>query len=295
MGLGIWLKKHLLTVLMLMGLTIGVGLLLYPSIANYWNSFHQTKAIISYNDVVSQMDTEDYEQILNDAKEYNRKLGEEGIQWMMTDQQKAEYLKQLKVEGTEVMGYVSIPKIHVKLPMYHGTEEDVLQTSIGHLEPTSLPVGGKKSHCAVSGHRGLPSAKLFTDLVDLKEGDTWTMTVLNETVTYEVDQIRIVEPADLSNLQIEGKKDLATLITCTPYGINTHRLLVRGHRIPNADGDANLTADAIQIEPIYIAPFLAAPILLALLAILFVSTRKARRDPGNTAKMLYLNARELRL
>lgn len=291
----IWLKKHLLTVLMLGGLLIGVGLLLYPSVANYWNSFHQTQAIMSYNDAVSQMDTQDYKKILDDAKEYNKKLGQSGIQWVMTDAQKAEYQKQLKVGGTEVMGYVSIPKIHVKLPMYHGTEEAVLQTSIGHLEQTSLPVGGKNSHCSVSGHRGLPSARLFTDIVDLKEGDTWTMTVLNETVTYEVDQIRIVEPQDLSNLQIEKKKDLATLITCTPYGINTHRLLVRGHRIPNADGDANLTADAIQIEPIYIAPFLAAPILLALLAILLISTRRARRDPRNMAMTLYLNAKGLRL
>ena len=290
-----WLKKHLLTVLMLGGLLFGVGLLLYPSVANYWNSFHQTQAIMSYNDAVSEMDTQDYKKILDDAKAYNEKLGETGIQWAMTDAQKAEYQKQLRVSGTDVMGYVSIPKIHVKLPLYHGTKEAVLQTSIGHLEQTSLPVGGKNSHCSVSGHRGLPSARLFTDIVDLKEGDTWTMTILNETVTYEVDQIRIVEPQDLSNLQIEKKKDLATLITCTPYGINTHRLLVRGHRIPNADGDANLTADAIQIEPIYIAPFLAAPILLALLAILLISTRRARRDPRNMAMTLYLNAKELRL
>ena len=291
----IWLKKHLLTVLMLMGLAVGVGLLLYPSVANYWNSFHQTQAIMSYNEAVSQMDTADYKKILDDAKAYNKKLGKSGIQWVMTDEQRAEYQRQLKIDGTGVMGYVSIPKIHVKLPLYHGTEENVLQTSIGHLEQTSLPVGGKSSHCVVSGHRGLPSARLFTDIVDLKEGDTWTMTVLNETVTYEVDQIRIVEPADLSNLQIEKKKDYATLVTCTPYGINTHRLLVRGHRIPNADGDANLTADAIQIEPIYIAPFLAAPILLALLAILLVSTRRAKRDPKNMAMTLYLNAKELRL
>lgn len=290
-----WLKKHLLTVLMLGGLLFGVGLLLYPSVANYWNSFHQTQAIMSYSEAVSQMDTEDYKKILDDAKAYNKKLGKTGIQWVLSDAQKAEYQKQLQIGTSDVMGYVSIPKIHVKLPLYHGTEENVLQTSIGHLEQTSLPVGGKNSHCSVSGHRGLPSARLFTDIVDLKEGDTWTMTVLNETVTYEVDQIRIVEPQDLSNLQIEKKKDLATLITCTPYGINTHRLLVRGHRIPNADGDANLTADAIQIEPIYIAPFLAAPILLALLAILLISTRRARRDPKNMAMTLYLNAKELRL
>ena len=290
-----WVKKHLLTVLMLMGLAIGVGLLLYPSVANYWNSFHQTQAIMSYSEAVSQMDTEDYKKILDDAKAYNKKLGKTGIQWVLSDAQKAEYQKQLQIGTSDVMGYISIPKIHVKLPLYHGTEENVLQTSIGHLEQTSLPVGGKNSHCSVSGHRGLPSARLFTDIVDLKEGDTWTMTVLNETVTYEVDQIRIVEPEDLSNLQIEKGKDLATLITCTPYGINTHRLLVRGHRIPNADGDANLTADAIQIEPIYIAPFLAAPILVALLAILLITTRRAKRDQVNRAFKLYLNAKDLRL
>ena len=293
-GLITWLKKHLLTVIMVCGLLVGVGLLLYPSIANYWNSFHQTQAIMSYNDAVSQMTTEDYKKILKNAKAYNKELGKNGIQWVMTDAQRAEYQKQLKIGGSEAMGYVSIPKIHVKLPIYHGTEESVLQTSIGHLEPTSLPVGGKNSHCSISGHRGLPSARLFTDIAELKEGDTWTMTVLNETVTYEVDQIRIVEPADLSDLQIEKKKDLATLITCTPYGINTHRLLVRGHRIPNADGDANLTADAIQIEPIYIAPFLAAPILAALLAMVLITTRKARRFDPRANMMMYIRAKGLR-
>lgn len=288
-----WLKKHLLTVFLIMAMAVGVGLLLYPSVANYWNSFHQTQAIMSYNDAVSQMDTKDYKKILDDAKAYNKKLGETGIQWNLTDAQRAEYNRQLHVEGTEVMGYISIPKIHVKLPLYHGTDETILQTSIGHLEQTSLPVGGKSSHCSVSGHRGLPSARLFTDIVELKEGDTWTMTVLNETVTYEVDQVRIVEPKDLTNLTIEKGKDFATLITCTPYGINTHRLLVRGHRIPNADGDANLTADAIQIEPIYIAPFLAAPILMALLAILLITTRRARRGGGMANAMVYMNSKNL--
>ena len=157
---------------MLGGLLIGVGLLLYPSVANYWNSFHQTQAIMSYNDAVSQMDTQDYKKILDDAKEYNKKLGQSGIQWVMTDAQKAEYQKQLKVDGTEVMGYVSIPKIHVKLPMYHGTEEAVLQTSIGHLEQTSLPVGGKNSHCAgiVHGKGKGRARKLFQ--VRLHQTDT---------------------------------------------------------------------------------------------------------------------------
>lgn len=289
-----WIKRHLLTVILVVLLCAGAGLMLYPSIANYWNSFHQTRAIMSYNEAVASMSAEDYKKILDDAKAYNKRLGKRGIQWQMTDEQKADYKSQLNIDGSDVMGYISIPKIHVKLPLYHGTEESVLQTSIGHLDPTSLPVGGKSSHCSVSGHRGLPSARLFTDLDKIKEGDTWTMTILNETVTYQVDQIRIVEPEDLSNLMIESGKDFATLITCTPYGINTHRLLVRGHRIPNADGDANLTADAIQIEPIYIAPFLAIPILIALLIILIATTRKARRNVKEARMLNYLKGKGLK-
>ena len=289
-----WIKKNLLTVILIGAMAVGAGLLAYPSVANYWNSFHQTQAIMSYSDVVSKMDTEDYKRILDNAKAYNKKLGKNGIQWVLTDAQRKEYNEQLKIDGSEVMGYVSIPKIHVKLPIYHGTEESILQTSIGHLEATSLPVGGKSSHCSVSGHRGLPSARLFTDLDKMKEGDTWTMTVLNETVTYEVDQIRIVEPEDLSNLLIEKGKDFSTLITCTPYGINTHRLLIRGHRIPNANGDANLTADAIQIEPIYIAPFLALPILIALLAMVLITTRRAKRYHPEANILQYMKAKDLR-
>ena len=286
----IWIKKHLLTVILVAGLAVGAGLILYPSVANYWNSFHQTQAIMSYNDAVSEMSQEDYEAILDKAKAYNKRLGETGIQWKMTDEQKEEYNGLLRIDGSDVMGYISIPKIHVNLPMYHGTDEAVLQTSIGHLEQTSLPVGGKSSHCSVSGHRGLPSARLFTDLDKIREGDTWTMNVLNETLTYEADQIRIVEPEDLSNLEINNNKDQCTLITCTPYGINTHRLLIRGHRIPNANGDANLTADAIQIEPKYIAPFLALPILIALLIAMMISTRRARRNTMvNTVETYLIN------
>ena len=270
---------------------VGIGLLAYPSVANYWNQFHQTRAIMAYSETVADLSTADYEKILNDAKEYNKKLGESGIVWKMSKAQKAEYEKQLAVDTSGIMGYVSIPKFHIKLPVYHGTNESVLQIAIGHLEQTSLPVGGESSHCEVSGHRGLPSARLFTDIDKIKEGDTWTMNVLNETLTYECDQIRIVEPEDLSNLQITQGKDYCTLITCTPYGVNTHRLLVRGHRIPNVDGNANLTADAIQIEPIYIAPFLAIPIILILLIVLIASTRKAKKF--NPAKVVdrYLTAK----
>lgn len=288
-----WIKKHLLTVILAAGLAAGSGLLLYPSVANYWNSFHQTQAIMGYNEAVSAMSAEEYKKILDEAKDYNRRLGETGIQWKLSDEQRAEYQRMLRIKGSDVMGYVSIPKIHVKLPIYHGIDESILQTSIGHLEATSLPVGGKSSHCSISGHRGLPSARLFTDLDRIREGDTWTMTVLNETFTYEADQIRIVEPEDLSNLLIEQSKDYNTLITCTPYGVNTHRLLIRGHRIPNADGTANLTADAIQIEPIYIAPFLSIPILIALLIMVIITTRRARWQIPGINVMLYLKEKGL--
>ena len=283
----------MLTVIIVAAMLVGVGLLLYPSIANYWNQFHQTRAIMAYNETVSNLSQEDYDKILKAAKKYNKRLSKTGIQWQMSKEQKADYEKQLAVDDTGIMGYVSIPKFHIRAPIYHGTEESVLQIAIGHLEQTSLPVGGKGSLCGISGHRGLPSARLFTDLDKVKEGDTWTMTILNETLTYECDRINIVEPDDLSHLQIERGKDFCTLITCTPYGINTHRLLVRGHRIPNADGTAKLTADAIQIEPIYIAPFLSVPILIILLVILIISSRRAKRfDPVRNVK-LYLKAMRL--
>ena len=286
-------KSKLLTVVIILVFTAGVGLLLYPTVANYWNSFHQTRAIMSYTDSVSALTQEDYDRILNRAKKYNRRLSKTGIRWKMTKAQKKDYESQLAVDESGIMGYVNIPKFHVRAPIYHGTNENVLQIAIGHLEQTSLPVGGKGSQCAVSGHRGLPSAKLFTDLDKVKEGDTWTMTVLNETFTYECDQIKVVEPDDLTNLQIEQGKDYCTLVTCTPYGINTHRLLVRGHRIPNADGLAKLTADAIQIEPRYIVPFAAVPIVLVLLVLMFVSLRRAGRF--NPAENVRLYLREMRL
>lgn len=289
--MGKWFKKHFLTIIIMLVMLVGLGLLLYPSVANYWNQFHQTRAIMAYNETVSSMSAKDYRKILNDAREYNKKLGETGIVWKMSKAQKAEYEKQLDFDSTGIMGYVSIPKFHIKLPVYHGINESVLQIAIGHLEQTSLPVGGESSHCEVSGHRGLPSARLFTDIDKIKEGDTWTMNVLNETLTYECDQIRIVEPKDLSNLQITKGKDYCTLITCTPYGVNTHRLLVRGHRIPNADGDANLTADAIRIEPMYIAPFLSIPILIILLIVLIASTRKAKRVNPDVMIKEYLDSK----
>lgn len=266
---------------MVIGLLVGIGLLLYPSVANYWNSGHMMREIMEYNDIVTNMSAEEYKKIIDDARAYNKELAKTGIIWKMSDEQRKVYNSKLKIPGSEVMAYVSLPKFHIKVPIYHGTEESVLQIAIGHIEGSSLPVGGKSTHCIISGHRGLPSARLFTDLDKVKEGDTWTITTLNETLTYECDQIRIVEPDDLSNLQIVKGEDYCTLVTCTPYGINTHRLLIRGHRIPNADGVADLTADAIQIEPIYVAPIMAVPALIILFIVMLLSARHAKMvDPA---------------
>ena len=242
-GLVGWVKERAITLILFGVLFLGIGLMAYPTFADYWNSFHQTRAVASYAEKVADMNAEDYEKILDSAREYNQRLARRGIQWVLSDEQREEYIKQLDISGTGVMGYIKIPKIDVMLPVYHGTDEGVLQISIGHLEQSSLPVGGETSHCMMSGHRGLPSARLFTDLDKLKEGDTFTMTILNETLTYEVDHIWIVEPSDLSHLVLEDGKDYCTLITCTPYGINSHRLLVRAHRIENINGDAMVVAE----------------------------------------------------
>lgn len=267
-----WLKKNGLTLILLLILLIGAGLIAYPSFANWWNSFHQSRAVASYAEAVANMNTEEYERIISKAQAYNRKLSRSGILWTLDEDEEKEYKEQLDIATSGIMGYIDIPKIDVMLPIYHGIDESILQVAVGHIPGTSLPVGGKGSHCVVSGHRGLPSARLFTDIDKLVEGDTFTITVLNKTLTYEVDQIRTVLPTDLSDLQIEKGKDYVTLVTCTPYGINTHRLLVRGHRIENADGDASVIADALQIEPIYIAPFIAIPILILLIIGMFIMT-----------------------
>lgn len=288
------LKKNWVNLILILGLVVGIGLLAYPSIANYWNSFHQTRAIMVYSENISGMDKEDYEKILNEAREYNEDLGRSGIKWTMSDEDKAIYNEKLKADDSGIMGFISIPKVHIKLPIYHGTDEAVLQVAIGHIEGTSLPVGGEGTHCIVSGHRGLPSARLFTDIDRLKEGDTWTITVLNEMLTYEVDTIRIVEPKDLSALKIEEGKDLCTLVTCTPYGVNTHRLLVMGHRVPNADGTANVTADGIRIEPIYIAPVLGVAATIIIFIVLLIAARRARKKDTRENMLTYLEEKGIK-
>ena len=270
-----WIRKNFSTVLLLVTLMIGISLLLYPTISDYWNSFHQSRAIAGYAEAVAQMDEIDYEKIWNDAVEYNKELQTRSNHWFLTEEQQEEYESMLNVSGNGIMGYIESPSIKVSLPIYHGVDEGILQVAIGHIEGSSLPVGGKGSHCVISGHRGLPSAKLFTDLDQLAEGDIFMLRVLDETLTYEVDQILIVEPSDMSSLEFDEEKDYCTLVTCTPYGINSHRLLVRGHRVANLEEseEIRVTADAQQIDPVLLTPALAGILLVLLLLGTFVWNR----------------------
>lgn len=271
------MKKHLSTIILILVFLTGLSLLLYPTVSDYWNSYHQSHAIASYVEAVENMDDDVSEQMWEEAVRYNEELASHAMNLQLSDEEIARYEEALDVTGTGIMGYIEIPGIKCSLPIYHGTDEAVLQIAIGHIAGTSLPVGGESTHCVLSGHRGLPSAKLFTNLDELEEGDVFMLRVLDETLTYEVDQIRIVEPQETDDLRIEEGKDYCTLVTCTPYGVNSHRLLVRGHRIENLyDGAERVTADASVVEPIMVAPVIAAPILVILLILVLVRTRRRR-------------------
>lgn len=273
------MKKHLSAIILILIFVVGLSLLLYPTVSNYWNSFHQSRVIDSYTGAVENLDEETYEQILESARAYNQKLFEEGHGLSLADSELAEYESQLNIDGSSVMSYIIIDKINVELPVYHGTDEGILQVAVGHIEGSSLPVGGESTHCVLSGHRGLPSAKLFSDLDELEVGDKFVLKTLNETLTYEVDKISIVLPNEVSDVRIEEGKDLCTLVTCTPYGVNTHRLLVRGHRVANDDDNSKrVTSDANQIEPIRIAPAFGAPLLILLM--IWLLRRSNKKNQG---------------
>ena len=271
-------KKNWSNIILIVVFFVGLSVLLYPTVSDYWNSFHQSRAIATYSDAVEEMDTSDYERMWAEADAYNKKLYESGHGLGLAEDEKEEYESILDVSGTGIMSYIEIPSIKCSLPIYHGTDEAVLQIAVGHIEGSSLPVGGVNTHCVLSGHRGLPSAKLFSDLDKLEEGDLFMIRTLDQTLTYEVDQIRIVLPEEIDDLKIVEGEDLCTLVTCTPYGINTHRLLVRGHRVANQEDAENIrvTAEAMQVDTRIVAAFVAVPILLVLLIWLLVSTRKKR-------------------
>ena len=252
----------MITVVLAAALIAGLCLLAYPTVSDIWNSTRQSKAVASYEAFVRETDDEKLDQARSAAIAYNERLAEEGNSWFLTDERRAEYESLLAVAGTGVMGYVDIPKISCTLPIYHGTEEDVLQVAVGHIEGSSLPIGGESTHCVVSGHRGLPSARLFTDLDKLKEGDLFTLHSLGDTLYYEIDQILTVEPNDVEALEVIAGQDYCTLVTCTPYGVNSHRLLVRGHRVDASAAEERLVADAALIDPDVIAACIFVPAAL---------------------------------
>ena len=273
------MKRHGTTIILLIVLIAGLSLLLYPSFSDWWNSMHQSRAVASYVEQVANIDEEQYAHLWEAAWNYNESLLDRPNTYTLNEEQKADYNRILDIGGLGIMGYIEVPSVGITLPIYHGTDEAILQIAVGHLEWTSLPVGGESSHCVVSGHRGLPSAKLFTDLDKLVVGDVFIFRVLDEILTYEVDQILIVEPHETDSLLIQKGQDLCTLITCTPYGVNSHRLLVRGHRVENQEEAQaiRITADAMQIEPTIVAPILAIPMLLVLLIVLLFPKPKRRR------------------
>ncbi len=272
------MKKHLMTIFLFLVLLVGLSLVLYPSFSDWWNSRHMSRVITDYVNLIEDLEEDEYAGLIEAAQEYNRSLLSRTNGYTTTPEQKEQYHKLLNIANNGVMGYIEIPSIGVSLPVYHGTDATVLQVAIGHLDWSSLPVGGEGTHCVVSGHRGLPSAKLFTHLDKVREGDLFMLRILNEVLTYEVDQILIVEPHEVESLMISRGEDLCTMFTCTPYGINTHRLLVRGHRVENQEerNVHHVITEAILIEPAVVAPMVALPILFVLFVWLMIPKKKRK-------------------
>lgn len=261
------------TIILTVIFLVGLGVMLYPTVSDYWNSFHQTRAIANYDAVVAELDETDYEALFQAAEEYNEKLRGLGAPFSEHEELSELYYSVLDVAGNGIVGYINIPKINVNLPIYHGTSDSVLNVAAGHLEGSSLPIGGEARHSVLSAHRGLPSAKLFTDLDELEVADIFTITVLNQVLTYEVDQILIVEPTQMEALNVTAGQDYCTLLTCTPYGINSHRMLVRGHRVENIDDRVIVvTPDAQKIPTYYVIPAVGVPLLFIVLFIMLVAS-----------------------
>lgn len=264
------------TAILVVLLLVGLSVMLYPTVSDWWNSRVQTRAIATYNQSVEQMDTGDKERLLMEAHSYNATLSH--LTAPFTNWEDAgNYDKILDISGTGIMGYISITKIQVELPIYHGTSAEVLNVAVGHLQGSSFPVGGENTHAVISAHRGLPSAKLFSDLDQLVEGDTFTVTILDEVLTYEVEKIFIVKPDELDKLAIIPGGDYVTLMTCTPYGVNSHRLLVRAHRVDTVyPHNVKVAADAVQLDSMSVVPFIAAPLFVGLLVFWIVSSRRRK-------------------
>lgn len=271
------MKLNIITKILIIAFIIGLSLLLYPSFSNYWNLKHATRAINQYSHDACVINEEDYEEIWLSAVDYNEKLKERNSSFSLPSELKKRYPDELNVSGNGLMGYIDIPALGVSLPIYHGTSKEILQIAVGHLDWSALPIGSDDSHCVLSGHRGLPRAKLFTDLNKMREGDVFTLNILNETLTYEVDKIRTVLPDEVSELTDSEGGDYCTLVTCTPYGVNTHRLLVRGHRIANAEVGATVISEAVLVDQLIVAFYLSVPLIITLFLMVML-----KRPPKKT-------------
>ena len=281
------MKKRFSTIFLVLVFLVGLSVMLYPTVSDAVNRAHQTRAVVDYEHSVASMADTDYTSLFAAAESYNAALAQQP-DLLYRPKELSDYEDILNVTPLGIMGYLSIPKINVSLPIYHGTEDTVLQVGVGHLEGSSFPIGGKSTHAVLSAHRGLPSARLFTDLDKLETGDTFEITVLNRVLTYEVDNISIVLPEEAEGLLVQQGKDLVTLMTCTPYGINSHRLLVRGRRIENGERihKVNVTSEAVKLDPVLIAPILAAPLLLVLLIWLILPGKRKKKGGSPNEEIL---------
>ena len=278
--------KKFINILLVIIFFAGLGIVLYPSISNYVNSKTQSRAVAGYSESLTQFTKEDFSSLWEEAEEYNEELAVHPVFGMLSEAKHKEYNDMLRVPTTDVMGYIDIPKLNVHLPVYHGTSEGVLQVGVGHVEDSSLPTGGIGTHSVLSGHRGLPSSMLFTDLDRMEEGDEFYVSVLDREMRYVVDQISIVLPNDTRELDRNPEKDYCTLFTCTPYGINSHRLLVRGVRADiTTETEHIISADALTVDPLTVAPLIAVPIILILLIALFFNP--GRRKTSVDTKEIY--------
>ena len=278
------MKLKTITKILIIAFFIGLSLLLYPSFSNYWNLKHATQAVNEFTEQLADIDDADYEAIWASAVDYNSALQIRDDDFALPNELQERYYNEIKLSGNGLMGYVDIPSIGVSLPIYHGTSADILQIGIGHLEWSSLPTGGMNTHCVLSGHRGLPSAKLFTDLNKLREGDTFTLNILNEVLTYEVDQIRTVIPNELGDLVISEGEDFCTLVTCTPYAVNSHRLLVRGRRVATEKKGAVVISEAVLVDQLIVAFYLGFPLVIIMFLTVMLKRPPKKKTSSDTTE-----------
>lgn len=278
-------KKDYSNLILVLMLFVGLSVLLYPSVSDWWNSRVQSRVIVDYEAMLKNMRPEDYTAVFAEADRYNEQIRQVDYPLMYYDRVPG-YEEALNVTGNGIIGYITIEKIQVELPVYHGTSDAVLNVAAGHVQGTSLPCGGESTHSVISAHRGLPSAKLFTDLDDLELGDVFTLTVLDRLLTYQIDQIMIVKPNEVDPLYVTEGEDYCTLITCTPYGINTHRLLVRGTRVDTPqEKNIYIATEAYKLDSLILTPIAAAPMLLVLLVILLLKhPNKKPEEQGRSAQ-----------